>query len=116
KLPLTNAMRAIILEQRAWMENPLPNCNRVHIFLQPRVLIIAFAKRSLVNIIIDYSSVDAVNVDKRNIVMKGSAVAFCTMSRSFFKSIANAIMVDNVYHFIHGEELTRLALHHLRKE
>ena len=116
KLPLTKAMRAIILEQRAWMENALPNCNPVHIFLQPRDLNKPFAKRSLDKIIKDYSPVDAVKGDKRNIVMKGSAGAFCTMCRSFFKSNAKAIMVANGYHFKHAEELTRLALHHLRKE
>jgi hypothetical protein len=116
KLPLTKAMRAIILEQRAWMENALPNCNPVHIFLQPRDLNKPFAKRSLDKIIKDYSPVDAVKGDQRNIVMKGSAGAFCTMCRSFFKSNAKAIMVANGYHFKHAEELTRLALHHLRKE
>nr|WP_206012039.1 hypothetical protein [Pseudoalteromonas sp. Z1A8] len=116
KLPLTKAMRAIILEQRAWMENALPNCNPDHIFLQPRDLNKPFAKRSLDKIIKDYSPVDAVKGDKRNIVMKGSAGAFCTMCRSFFKSNAKAIMVANGYHFKHAEELTRLALHHLRKE
>lgn len=76
-------MRAIILEQRAWMENALPNCNPDHIFLQPRDLNKPFAKRSLDKIIKDYSPVDAVKGDKRNIVMKGSAGAFCTMCRSF---------------------------------
>ncbi|MEI8618441.1 hypothetical protein P4S63_18835 [Pseudoalteromonas sp. B193] len=55
KLPLTKAMRAIILEQIAWMENALPNCNPVHIFLQPRDLNKPFAKRSLDKIIKDYS-------------------------------------------------------------
>ncbi|MCK8095955.1 hypothetical protein OIZ54_15795 [Pseudoalteromonas sp. A3] len=115
KLPLTKAMRAIILEQRAWMENALPNCNPTHIFLQPRDVRKPFAKRSLDKVIKDYSPVDAVKGDQRNIVMKGSAGAFCTMCRSFFKSNTKAIMVDNGYHFRHAEELTRLALHHLRK-
>ncbi|WP_217877282.1 tyrosine-type recombinase/integrase [Pseudoalteromonas shioyasakiensis] len=115
RLPLTKMMRTIILEQRAWMESARPNCNQEFIFLQPRDPMKQFSKRSLDKIIKDYSPFDAVKGDIEQIVMKGSAGAFCTMCRSFFKSNTKELLVSNGYHFKHAEDLTRLALHHLRK-
>lgn len=115
KIPLTNAMREIIKEQRAWMEAALPNCNSEFVFLQPSDPTKPFAQRSLDKLVKDYSPIDAVKGDNKAIIMKGSAGAFCTMCRSFFKSNAKNQLIDLGIHKVEAEALTRMALHHIRK-
>lgn len=116
QVPVTPAIRKILLEQRQWMLTNQPHCSSKYVFLQPTNLFKPFSKRSLEKIIKDYSPNDAIRGEVHKDTVKGRNFAFNTMCRKFAKSnIIEQLQRVNVER-TEAINLSRLALHHLRKE
>lgn len=114
RLPVTPAMKAILHEQKEWMESA-PDCNKEYVFLQPSSPALPFAKRSLDKLVKDYSPEDAVKGVVHDGTVKGRSGAFNTMCRKFLKSNIIAQMRSKGFSRSDTKEISKLCLHHSDK-